>query len=244
VNDYKILSAEDGKQGFETAINSVPDLIISDIMMPIKDGIELCKELKESESSNHIPIILLTAKAEDQTKIEAYKYGADGYITKPFAPELLKTRIDNLLTQREKLKKIYASGDWEQEINVEDSTNVMFLKKIESKILELLQESEVSVPDLANELFLSRTSLYRKIKALTGLTINKFIRIVKLKHAARLLIHDDATVSEVAFGIGFNDLKYFRKCFKDRYGILPSEYQKRHRKSDIDQNELREIMDL
>ena len=129
-------------------------------------------------------------------------------------------------------------------MDVKDSPGIQFLKNIEATILNMIEETDISVPDLALELGLSRTSLYRKIKSLTGLSINKFIRIVKLKFAAQLLTYNDSTVSEVAFHIGFNDLKYFRECFKERYGILPSEYQKQNKIEEVDSEDIKTVMDL
>lgn len=243
-NQYHVLTAHDGEEGFELANKLIPDIIISDIMMPKLNGIELCKKLKETENTNHIPILLLTAKAAETSKVEAYKTGADGYITKPFTSELLLARVENLLNQRNKLKELFASGNWEQEPEIEESADIKFMKNAESTILSMIDESEISVPKLAQELGFSRTSLYRKIKALTGLSINQFIRMVKLKQAAQLLTFADVTVSEVAFQMGFTDLKYFRTCFKEKFGTLPSEYQKQYRAAPSKPEDINREMDL
>lgn len=200
--------------------------------MPNLDGIELCQRLKESDRTNHIPVIILTAKDADEPKVEAYGAGADGYITKPFSSRLLTTRVENILNQRKALRQRFSAGNWNISLPETDSPDIRFIKNVESTILNLIEEDEVNVPVLARELGFSRTSLYRKIKSVTGFSINHFIRIVKLKHAAFLLINEDLTVSEVAFKLGFTDLKYFRNCFKDRYDILPSEYQKQNKRSE------------
>ncbi|MBT3243046.1 MAG: response regulator [Bacteroidetes bacterium] len=229
---YTVIACKDGLEALKEAENSLPDLIISDIMMPNLDGIELCQRLKESDRTNHIPVIILTAKDADEPKVEAYGAGADGYITKPFSSRLLTTRVENILNQRKALRQRFSAGNWNISLPETDSPDIRFIKNVESTILNLIEEDEVNVPVLARELGFSRTSLYRKIKSVTGFSINHFIRIVKLKHAAFLLINEDLTVSEVAFKLGFTDLKYFRNCFKDRYDILPSEYQKQNKRSE------------
>ncbi len=227
---YKVIAVSNGEEAWTMAKKLLPDLIITDIMMPRMDGIELCKKLKSFENTNHIPIIVLTAKDADDPKVDAYEAGADGYITKPFSSRLLKTRIQNILNQRKALRDQFASGYWSDLIKKGDSPDIQFITNVESTVLQLLSDSEVTVPLLASELGYSRTSLYRKIKSLTGLSINHFIRLIKLKQSTVLLTHDDLTVSEVAFKLGFTDLKYFRNCFKEKYGMLPSEYQKKYTK--------------
>ncbi|MEM7371905.1 MAG: two-component regulator propeller domain-containing protein [Bacteroidota bacterium] len=239
-SNYTVLSANDGKKALELAIQELPDLIISDIMMPGLNGIEVCTEIKANEKTNHIPIILLTAKAEPESKVEGYQSGADSYLTKPFSSQVLMARVENLLKQRKQLSSLFASGKWEEQSNIEDSPELRFIRQAEQTIIDMMEETEVSVPKLARELGYSRTSLYRKIKTLTGLSINKFIRLVKMKRAAQMLANEDVTVSEIAFLLGFTDLKYFRKCFKDQYELLPSEYRKQHYRRDISIAEIRE----
>ena len=199
-------------------------------MMPELDGIEMCNKIKAEQRTNHIPLIFLTAKDTDASKIEGYSSGADAYITKPFTPKLLVTRIENILAQRETLKAYFDGESWPRE-EINDTPDLKFLSHVEESIIAMVHDKEVTVPELSAELGFSRTSLYRKIKALTGLSINQFIRSVKIKHAAHLLSVEDITVSEVAFSLGFTDLKYFRACFKSQYDQLPSEYQKHHRES-------------
>jgi DNA-binding response OmpR family regulator len=234
-DEYRVLCAKDGVEALKLTKSYIPDLVISDVMMPKKTGIELCSELKQNESTSHIPVILLTAKDEAESKVEGYDSGADDYITKPFQAEVIKSRIKNLIESRSKLRKLFHVEQDKIDDEVE-SEEFKFLKKVESMIVDNLDSSEFSVPMLARELGYSRTSLYRKIKALTDHSINQFIRSVKMKKAAELLGSSDITVSEVAFSLGFTDLKYFRSCFKEQFNILPSEYQKQnsHREVDID----------
>jgi len=225
---FEVLSANNGKKAMELANKSLPDIIITDIMMPELDGIEFCRRIKEAERTSHIPVLMITAKDADESKVEAYGVGADGYITKPFSSKLLNTRIENLLNQRIALRERFSGGNWEEGPVNQESPDVRFIKMVESTIINMLDKEDVTVPGLARELGYSRTSLYRKVKSLTDLSINQFIRLIKLKRSANLLEHEDVTVSEVAFKMGFADLKYFRNCFKEHFGILPSEYQKKN----------------
>ncbi len=241
-DEFDVLVAEDGAEALEIALKEVPDIVISDIMMPKMDGLELCARLKSSEPTNHIPVILLTAKASDEAKVEGYKSGADSYIAKPFSSGLLKARILNLLQLRKQLKHVFASGQWSSDDSIRDTPELKFIRQAEEAIYTLIDEAEVTVPALSRQLGYSRTSLYRKIKALTDLSINQFIRVVKIKRAARMLSSDELTISEVAFALGFTDLKYFRKSFKEQLGCLPSEYKKQNRKVKPTQATLRDAL--
>lgn len=220
---FKVLEASDGKKALELSYEFAPDIIISDVMMPEMDGIEFTKTIKSNTATSHIPVILLTAKSANETKIKSYESGADGYITKPFDSKLLVTRVDNLLTSRDQLKKVYEHGDW-ADYNL-PSKEMEFVLHFESTVLEILQKGDVNVPALCKELGFSRTSLYRKVKSLTGQSIAQLIRSIKLKRAAEILVTEETSVSEVAFSLDFTDLKYFRSCFKKQFGMLPSEYQ-------------------
>lgn len=218
--DFKVVASYDGMQGVEYAVDLIPDIIISDVMMPHKDGIELCQELKSNQATSHIPIILLTAKDTSEAKIDGFGHGADAYIVKPFNSSVLKSRVTNLLENRKTLARLFSKPDSDKKENKESA----FMIAVEQKIFELLECGKDNVPNLAQEMGFSRTSLYRKIKAVSGMSINKFIRHVKIQKAAELLKSENINVSEVAYSLGFDDLKYFRKCFKEQFSVSPSEY--------------------
>jgi len=222
--DFKILKALDGMQGMNLARKCSPDLIISDIMMPGISGTEVCAQLKNDPLTSHIPIILLTAKGTEEDEIKGLDTGADDYISKPFKISILKARIKTIIENRIKLTNYFAGLPQAKSENypAEHDKEMEFLQKIENFILENCLDNDVSVFDLASELGFSRTTLYRKIKSLTGLSINAFVRSVKLKKSASL-IREGMNVSEAAYNSGFNDLKYFRESFKKQYGRNPSE---------------------
>ena len=223
---YKIQEAGDGEQGLITALESVPDLIISDLMMPKMDGMQLCEKLKSDERTSHIPIILLTAKADIKTKLDGLHIGADDYMAKPFDGRELEARIYNLIENRRKLqdkfsKKFNLSAT---EIKVE-SLEDKFLKKVKSAIEVHMNEHAFGVESLAEEVAMSTIQLYRKLKAITGQTPNELIRNIRLDRAASLLRQHSGNVSEIAYDVGFNNLSYFAKCFREKYGVSPSEFK-------------------
>jgi signal transduction histidine kinase/ligand-binding sensor domain-containing protein/DNA-binding response OmpR family regulator len=228
-SEYRILRAMDGNQGIEIAKKFGPNLIISDIMMPHVSGTELCDVLKTDVQTSHIPIILLTAKGSTNDEIEGLNSGADDYISKPFKISILQARIKTILENRIKVINYFSPNSHQVEVSdpeltQENKQELEFLRRIENYILENYLTKEVSVFDLASELGFSRTTLYRKIKSLTGMSINAFVRSVKIKKCAEL-IAQGMNVSEAAFFIGFNDLKYFRECFKKQLGKNPSEFK-------------------
>jgi signal transduction histidine kinase/DNA-binding response OmpR family regulator/ligand-binding sensor domain-containing protein len=243
-SSFRVLQATDGVQALELAKETVPDVIISDIMMPEMDGLEFCKAIKGNVATSHVPVILLTAKGTSQTKIDGYDVGADGYLTKPFDSQVLIARVNNLLQSREHLQELHESGKWIENKNV-PSSEIEFVLKVESVVLEMTPKGELSVIQLCRELGFSRTSLYRKIKSITGQSINQFIRSIKLKKAAEMLATEDKAVSEVAFSLNFTDLKYFRSCFKKQYGKLPSEYQNEMKsKESVNPEEIRKALKI
>jgi signal transduction histidine kinase/DNA-binding response OmpR family regulator/streptogramin lyase len=225
---YKILTASDGQEGINLAREYSPNLIISDIMMPGISGTELCNTLKNDLQTSHIPIILLTAKGTSNDEIEGLNAGADDYISKPFKITVLQARIKTILDNRVKLFNYFASHNGGtqklQDGLYEPDKEMEFLHRVEQHVLDKYLTSEISVFELASELGFSRTTLYRKIKSLTGLSINAFVRSVKIKKSAEL-IAQGMNVSEAAFYIGFNDLKYFRESFKKQLGKNPSEFK-------------------
>ncbi|WP_462248481.1 hybrid sensor histidine kinase/response regulator [Ekhidna sp.] len=243
-SSFKVIKAKDGEAALELAKETVPNIIISDIMMPKIDGLTFCKEIKSNVATSHIPVILLTAKGTNQTKVDGYEVGADGYITKPFDSNVLIARVNNLLESRERLKVLHESDQWMENKDV-PSSEVEFVLNVESVVLEMIPKGELNVIQLCRELGFSRTSLYRKIKSLTGQSIKQFIRSIKLKKAAEMLATEDMAVSEVAFSLDFTDLKYFRTCFKKQYGKLPSEYQNEMKSNQpIDQDEIKKALKI
>ncbi len=225
---FKVIEAEDGQQGFELAMERIPDLIISDVMMPNMDGYEMCKLVKEDEKTNHIPIILLTANAQTEQRIEGLKAGADSYIPKPFHLEHLITRIQKLLELRSKLKQKYLSLSGEMtleeiDFNAEDKS---FLKNIDAIIEENLSNSELSVKDIESSLGYSRMQLYRKLKSITDLSAVEYIRNYRLKKAVEMMHSTNLRVTEIVFSVGFTSASYFGKCFRQKYGKTPTDFVK------------------
>jgi signal transduction histidine kinase/ligand-binding sensor domain-containing protein/DNA-binding response OmpR family regulator len=224
---YSIIEAADGKEGIAKAIASLPDLIVSDVMMPEIDGFELCRQLKSNISTSHIPIILLTARMADNKRIEGYETGADDYITKPFNFEILESRMYNLISQRERIK-----NSFQKHFKIEPGEiGITSLdEKLINKALKLVEQNisdaEFSVEKLSRELGMSRVHLYKKLTALTGKTPIEFIRIMRLKRAAQFLEKSQLTVAEIAYEVGFNDPRYFSRYFKTEFGVLPSMYVK------------------
>jgi signal transduction histidine kinase/DNA-binding response OmpR family regulator/ligand-binding sensor domain-containing protein len=231
--EYAVLEAKDGEEGLQKALSGNPDFIVSDIMMPRMDGIQLLKELKENLHTSHIPIILLTAKTTIESKLEGLAYGADDYITKPFNIPYFRARIHNLFEQRKRLQELYRRQltDLEQP-KTEESKPFVISSQDESllaKAVEIIENnmdrSEFSVEDLCTSLGMSRSVFFNKLKSLTGLAPIEFIRDLKMKRAAQLLASNDYLVKEVSYIIGISDTKYFSKCFKAKYGMTPQEYK-------------------
>ena len=226
---YDVIVAENGEQGCQVAFTSIPDIVISDIMMPVKDGIELCKEIKNNIATSHIPVILLTAKDTLQDKTEGYDAGADSYVTKPFSASLLKSRVANLLEGRKKIASLISSSTHLKQSIIKESLNKIdneFIERITRIIEENLMDEKIDVPTIAQELSMSYSSLYRKIKALTGMSTGEFIRKLRLRKAEQLLLSGKYNISEIAHQVGLNSVSYFRECFKEEYGMSPSEYIK------------------
>ena len=229
---YSVLEAEDGKSGLDLAREHVPDLIVSDVMMPVMNGLQFCQEVKKDLISSHIPVILLTARALEKHQIEGYESGADAYITKPFSPELLLARIDNLLQSRHQLKDLWGTHPAPvaesavQPVAAPAPIEDAFISRFKQMVEERLADSNLSVEDLAAGMGLSRVQLYRKVKALTGSTPVDLLRKARLSQAQRLLQESDLTVSEIAYQVGFASPSYFTKCYKDEFGIVPGEARK------------------
>ncbi|UCH15501.1 MAG: response regulator, partial [Bacteroidales bacterium] len=222
---YTIIHADNGKSGIELAFNTIPDLIVSDILMPQSSGIELCNVLKADIRTCHIPIILLTAKNTISDQIEGVEVGADAYITKPFNMQFLVAKINQLIQSRRKLYAHFSQDVYIMPNKMADNElDQKFLQKTIDYIIMNINDNSLNVEGLAVEMNLSRSNVYRKIKALTGMTIIEFIRIVRLKQAIKLMEAKKYTLAEIAYQTGFTSPSYFTKSFKDQYGKPPSEY--------------------
>jgi signal transduction histidine kinase/DNA-binding response OmpR family regulator/ligand-binding sensor domain-containing protein len=225
---YKVNEAINGEEGLQKALAESPDLVITDLMMPKMDGIELCKSLKIDVLTSHIPVIMLTAKAGMDNKIEGLESGADDYLTKPFDGKELLVRTKNLIEQRRRLRELYSNKTIQ--VHPKKITVTSIDQKFLEKVLELLEtnfaEPDFGVPQMQEALAMSKTQLHRKLKALTNEAPGELLRNFRLKRAAQLLAKKADSVTQVAYKVGFNNLSYFAKCFKELYGVAPSSYQK------------------
>ncbi|NND31628.1 MAG: response regulator [Saprospiraceae bacterium] len=223
---FQVKTAINGLDGLQKAIEFMPDLIITDVMMPEMDGTELCQKLREKVETCHIPIIMLTAKADRSGKLSGLDAGADDYLTKPFDHEELVVRANNLITQRALLKRKFAQGVLFKPSEIAtNSVDEDFLAKVLQTIEENMEETSFGVEDLGHAVALSRSQLHRKLKAITDRSPNELIRNLRLERARELLEKKSGTASEVAYRVGFSSLSYFSKCFKDQYGLTPSEVE-------------------
>jgi len=226
-SEYMLEEATNGEEGLKEAIKSIPDLIISDIMMPKMDGIEFCRRIKTNERTSHIPVILLTAKADTQSRIEGLETGADDYIIKPFDIQELKVRVKNLVEQRRQLRQRFANN-----FNVSmkeiafNSYDVQFMDRVMKLVKDHLADFDFDVKELHGKAGMSHTQLYRKLYALTGMSPSRFIRNIRCKFAAKLMQQKYGSVTQIAYKAGFNNLSWFGKSFKEQYGVSPSEYGK------------------
>jgi len=224
--EYQVEEAANGEQGVRKAENIIPDLIVSDIMMPKMDGNELTRKLKNDEKTSHIPIILLTAKTEQESKLEGLATGADDYLMKPFDTEELLIRIRNIINTRRKLHKIFSKGEYippRGEEKKRRSIDEHFMNKVIEVIEQHISEEEFSIEEFGNEVGMSRSQLHRKLKALSGKSASRYIRSVRLTRAKTMIIDQKGNISEIAYSVGFSSPAYFTKCFKDEYGYPPSD---------------------
>jgi signal transduction histidine kinase/CheY-like chemotaxis protein len=232
-DEYHLLYAADGQEGLKTALEKVPDIIISDVMMPRMDGLHMCKEIKHDERTSHIPIILLTARADIESRLAGLECGADVYLGKPFHKKELRAQLRNLAKTRQRLRERYAhienlEENPDKSIQKED----VFIFRLREIIIELMHEQNFGVPELCSKIGMSRTQLHNKIKALTGHSTSHFIRKVRISEAARLLRNSEMNISQVAFEVGVESLPYFTKIFTKETGLSPSKYRE---KSHIEQ---------
>jgi signal transduction histidine kinase/ligand-binding sensor domain-containing protein/DNA-binding response OmpR family regulator len=223
--EFQVKEASDGKEGWQQALDCIPDIIISDVLMPGMSGKELCRKLKKDERTSHIPVILLTALTSKDSEREGLVAGADDYIIKPFDITILKTKVENLLLLRQSLKEKYTNEMVIQPTNVTiSSPDERFLHKAIEAVEKNMDDPDLDIDKFAAEIAISRMQLYRKLAALTDMTVKEFIRDIRLKRAAQLLAQKKMTISEVAYAVGFRDLSHFRKCFRQQFGMNASEY--------------------
>lgn len=229
--DFHIIEAVNGQQGVLKAMQFVPELIISDVMMDVMDGFELCKQIKENITTSHIPVMLLTACAQDEQRAMGFESGADAYIPKPFNEDLLKIRVRKIVENREKVKAFFQKnltfGERKDHVAEIDKT---FIAKFRKVIEDNLIDSDLNVDEIGKNLGLSRVQLYRKIKSLTNYAPNELVRIIRLKAAEQMLINSEKSISEVAYDTGFTSPSYFTKCFKEYFNESPTDYINRLKK--------------
>lgn len=227
--NYQVLEGENGLEGWNIALKTIPDIIICDVMMPDINGFEFCRKIRKDERTSHIPIILVTALGSREHEIEGLSYGADDYITKPFDLVILQTKVENLLSVRQSLKQKYTSEMLLQPRNIIlSSPDERFLQKAIEVIENNISDPDLDIERFATAIGVSRMQLYRKLDALTEMTVKEFVRNIRLKRAAQLLVQKKLNVSEIAYAIGFKDLSHFRKCFKQEFGMSASEYVEKH----------------
>lgn len=239
VSEFNVIEAANGAEGLDKALKFVPDMIISDIMMPEKDGIAMTQELRANMVTSHIPVVLLTAKTDMDSKLQGMELGADDYITKPFSATYLKARVGNILAQRIKLQQLYCENlmniqpvaEEEQQVQPEMSSHDRkFMEKLTELMEKNMDNGDLIVDDLVKELAVSRSVFFKKLKMLTGLAPIEFIKEMRVKRAAQLIESGDFNMTQIAYMVGINDPRYFSKCFKQRFGMTPTEY-KEHAKT-------------
>ena len=223
---YYVVEATDGQSGLKLAVESVPDIVVSDVMMPVMDGLTFCLRLKANEATSHIPVILLTARSTERQHIEGLETGADAYMTKPFSADLLLANVASLLHNRQKLRRLYASGKEEDRVAANEQMTTpdrSFLDTFMTALDKHMSNTHLKVDDIGDEVGLSRVQIYRKVKALTGKSPVEILREVRLKKAYSLLLHTDKTVAEIANEVGFATPGYFSSCFKKQYDKYPTD---------------------
>jgi len=216
---YEVYQAVNGRDGIDKAKLNIPDVIISDIMMPEASGYDLVEELKQNERTKHIPIILLTALGEDEKKIEGYNYGADDYIVKPFKFDVLLSRLENLLKTRDELKRLYdKAAPIHHEFGVKDP----LLSHMEALLVNHFRFRDFTIPEIAELMNMTPSKLEREVKKLTGMTPIKYLNDFRLNKARHLLEKGDKSIFEVSYALGFKSMSYFGKAYKEKFGIAPS----------------------
>ena len=223
------MEAEDGLQALKIAKKEIPDCIISDVMMPKMDGFEFTKTLKSNELTSFIPVILLTAKTSDEAHLEGLKSTADAFLTKPFNNEIVKETVNQLIAERKKLHQRYSQELVLRPVDIViNSMDEKFIEKLQVVLEKELSNADFSSEDFAATVGMSRMQLHRKLKSLLGVSTSEFLRNERLKASTELLKKGKANISEIAYSVGFNDLSYFSKCFKEMYHCTPTEYMEKN----------------
>jgi YesN/AraC family two-component response regulator len=224
-NDYQVMEAENGRDGLAVAIDEIPDLVITDLMMPVMGGLELCKQIRQDERTNHIPVIMLTAKADKESKLEGLSTGADDYLIKPFDVDELNVRARNLIEQRRKLREKFRNEFLKDpEGPVMPPAENEFLARLLDCARKHLEDREFTIKQMGEELHLSHTQLYRKVLSLTDYTPNEYIRNLRLKTAARMFMEGHTNITSVLYTVGYSSPSYFTQSFRELFGLSPSEY--------------------
>jgi DNA-binding response OmpR family regulator len=222
---FHIIEAKNGEEGWQLALKTIPNIVLSDIIMPETDGYELCKRIKNDERTSHIPVLLLTALHAKDHEIKGLSSGADDFITKPFDLTVLQAKVENVLSIREALREKYTGTMVLEPTNILlASPDELFLQKAIQVVEKNIDDSDLDIESFSTKAGVSRMQLYRKLHALTNMTVKEFIRHIRLKRAAQMLVQDKLNVSEVAYAVGFKDLSHFRKCFKQEFGMNASDY--------------------
>jgi len=223
--EYHILEAENGREGLTHATESIPDLVITDLMMPQMDGMMMCNIIKNDERTSHIPVIMLTAKADRDSKLEGLDTGADDYIIKPFDAKELQVRVRNLIAQRKKLREKFSRDFFISDKKPEmTSADDRFIQKVKDIIEDHLTDTNFTIETFSQLVGMSSSQLYRKLQGIANLSPSKFIRNLRLKKSVFLLKEGYDNVAQIAYEVGFNDHSYYSKCFRELYGLTPSEY--------------------
>jgi DNA-binding response OmpR family regulator len=229
--NFHVMEARNGEEGWNIAVKTIPDIILSDIIMPEVDGYELCHRLKNDERTSHIPVLLLTALHSKEHELKGITTGADDYITKPFDLSVLQAKVENMLSIRDSLREKYTGTMVLEPTNVViASPDERFLHKAIEVVENNIADADLDIESFSLKVGVSRMQLYRKLQALTNMTVKEFIRHIRLKRAAQMLDQDKLNVSEVAYAVGFKDLSHFRKSFKQEFGMNATEYVNRNRK--------------
>lgn len=219
---FYVLEAPDGQSGLKLARESVPDIVVSDVMMPVMDGLQLCRCLKEDAITSHVPVILLTARSEKNQQIEGLEHGADAYLTKPFYADLLVARIYNLLNSRKQLRQLFDAKPQEEQVQF-STQDKLFADSLKETIRRNMSKSTLKMDEIGDEMGLSRVQLYRKVKALTGISPVELLRQMRLQQGYNLICSSQKTITEIAYEVGFGTPAYFSKCFKQQFGKYPSD---------------------
>jgi YesN/AraC family two-component response regulator len=225
---YNFITATNGEEGLDKTTSFLPELIISDIMMPVMDGLTMCRQIKSNPKTSHIAVIMLTARTLTSQQVEGLRTGADSYLTKPFDIDLLEAHIDHLLQRKQELADYFKHElILQPEEGAGENVDDKFIKKVMSIIEANIANPEFSVEMLSDEVGMSSTHLYRKLKSTTKLSPNDIIRKYRIKKASLLLANKEGNISEIMYAVGFSNLSYFSKCFKGEFGTTPKEYQQK-----------------